>query len=150
MSDRSFFFVHTLALCVNYIINDCTEWQKYHNHVNYVATYFNQHEKAAQLVIQKQLDRGVSNDSIQKLIITYLLGGIHVSAPWSCTFSSPHAIAKVAEDLRIYITQLPHLSEEEENTLAEFLMVLADVRRVARLFEADRKVLLSRSPSCFQ
>lgn len=38
------------------------------------------------------------------------------------------------------------MNPDQHNTLAELILVLAEVRRVARQLEADQKVTMSRSP----
>jgi len=52
----------------------------------------------------------------------------------------------VAEELKISSEELRTLSEDQQDVLAEFITVLAEVRRVARQLEADRKVTTSRAP----
>ena len=55
-------------------------------------------------------------------------------------------IFKVKDEFSISEEDLPSLSLDERNTLAEFVTVLAEVRRVARQFEADRELTMSRAP----
>ena len=55
-------------------------------------------------------------------------------------------ISAVVHELDISSEQVPSLSEDQKDLLAEFVHVLADIRRVARQLEADKKVTLSRAP----
>lgn len=55
-------------------------------------------------------------------------------------------IPDVANDILIDTEKLPQLIGDQKNTLAEFVYVLEEVTRVARLLEADREVNISRAP----
>lgn len=55
-------------------------------------------------------------------------------------------IRKLAEEISISNNDLHPFSLSERNPLAEFINVLAEVRRVARQLEADRKMAMSRAP----
>lgn len=55
-------------------------------------------------------------------------------------------IATVATKPKIPQGQLPLMTQEQENLLAEFITVLREVRRVARELEADKKVSMSCAP----
>lgn len=137
--------VHTLALCVNDVFTDGTTWQTYMDHVNKVTSYFNYHAKSNVLFIEKQRAAGVTNDRLHRLkhniptrwhsrlgaMLTYLTDFDHVSA--------------VKEEMEIDDDALPTLTPDELVILAEFVKVLAEVRRVARQLEADQKVSMSRS-----
>lgn len=53
-------------------------------------------------------------------------------------------IAKVAAEMSIDSSDWPTIIEEQKNLLAEFILVLAEVRRIARQLEADHKVKMSQ------
>lgn len=138
--------VHTMALCVNDVFTESSPWQKYMNHINKVTSFFNYHTKANILFLQKQKRSGVTNDRFHYLrhdiptrwhsrlgaMVIYLTDIDHIEA--------------VREEMKIESTSLPTLNIEEQNTLAEFIKVLREFRRVARQLEADRNVTMSRSP----
>ena len=56
--------VHTLALVVNDVFVEGTEWQHYMNIANKITFYFNHHPKAKQLLVLKQFQERISNDRI--------------------------------------------------------------------------------------
>lgn len=60
-------------------------------------------------------------------------------------YSQIKTIESVAEELNISGNDLPLLSENQANILAEFITVLAEVRRVTSQLEADIEVNLSRA-----
>lgn len=138
--------VHTLALCVNDVFTTTSPWKAYMTHINKVTSYFNFHTKANLLFLEKQRKAGVTDDRLHRLkhdvatrwhsrlgaMVTYLTELDHISA--------------VTEELSIDADAVPSLTVNEQNTLAEFIKVLAEVRRVARQLEADRKVTMSRAP----
>lgn len=55
-------------------------------------------------------------------------------------------IAAICNELDLSSDDVPQMKDVQKNTFAEIIYVLAEVRRVARLLEADRKVAMSRSP----
>lgn len=138
--------VHTLALAVNDVFEHGTVWKLYLDHVNKVTTYFNHHQKAAQLLAQKQGEEGITKDRVHRLkhdIPTRWHSRLAAMSVYLCRI---HNISEVAEELEISSEHLPTLSEDQQDVLAEFITVLAEVRRVARELEADRKVTMSRAP----
>lgn len=52
-------------------------------------------------------------------------------------------IEKIATEFSIPSSYVPILTPEQQNTLAQIIYFLVEVRRVARELEADRKVTLS-------
>ena len=138
--------VHTLSLVVNDVFESGTVWKKYLDHVNKVTTYFSHHEKAAQLLAMKQLEDGVTPDRLQRLKYDIPTRWHSRLAVMSAYLSRLENSTAVNEELSIDPSQLPSLSAEQQDILAEFITVLAGVRRVARQLEADRKVTMSRAP----
>lgn len=57
--------VHTIALSINDFFFEGRSWNKYMAHVNKVTSYFNQNPKAAQLILKKKCDDGVTDDRVQ-------------------------------------------------------------------------------------
>ncbi|CAN8064259.1 unnamed protein product [Agarophyton chilense] len=55
-------------------------------------------------------------------------------------------ISSVVAELNVSRNDVSSQSVHQQKTLAEFLRVLAELRRVARQLEADKKVLMSRAP----
>lgn len=56
--------VHTLALAMNDVFEHGTEWKMYLDYVNKMTTYFNHHQKSAQLLAQKQAEEGITKDRL--------------------------------------------------------------------------------------
>lgn len=54
-------------------------------------------------------------------------------------------IAKDSSELSINSSEVPQIPDGQKNLLAEFTYVLAEVRRVVRHLEAERKVTMSRA-----
>eukprot|EP00178_Gracilaria_changii_P018359 TRINITY_DN5240_c0_g1_i1.p1 TRINITY_DN5240_c0_g1~~TRINITY_DN5240_c0_g1_i1.p1 ORF type:complete len:324 (-),score=45.96 TRINITY_DN5240_c0_g1_i1:1162-2133(-) len=138
--------VHTLALAVNNVFEDGTVWSKYLQHGNKVTTYFNHHQKTAQLLSRKQLEEGNTQDRIQRLkhdIPTRWHSRLAAMSVYLCRINTINA---VVQQLNISSEDIPSLTTKQQDVLAEFVSVLAEVRRVARQLEADRKVTMSRAP----
>ena len=138
--------VHTLALAINDIFETGTVWKKYLDHVNKVTSYFNHHQKAVQLSAQKQVEEGVTRYSLQRLkhdIPKRWHSRLAAISTYSCLL---HTIYAVAQELNIDNDDLSTRAEDQPDVLAEFITVLAEVRRVARQLEADGKVTMSRAP----
>lgn len=138
--------VHTIALAVNDVFKDGTPWQLYMEHVNKVTTYFNQHKKATILLMEKEASTGITQDRLRRL-------KHDIPTRWHSRLGAMlnyltqiHSISAVKEELEIPDSDVPPLTTEKQNTLAEIITVLAEVRRVARQLEADQKVTLSRAP----
>lgn len=138
--------VHTIALAVNDVFEDGTPWQLYMDHVNRVTTYFNQHKKATILLLEKEAGIGITQDRLRRL-------KHDIPTRWHSRLGAMlnyltqiHSISAVKEELKISDSDVPPLTTEKQNTLAEMITVLAEVRRVARQLEADQKVTLSRAP----
>lgn len=55
-------------------------------------------------------------------------------------------ISDITTSISISATDIPSLSQGQKDTLAEFILVLAEVRRVTRQLEAEKKVPMSRAP----
>ena len=138
--------VHSLALCVNAVFKQTTAWQKLMDHVNKVTTYFNHHQKAAQLLIELQKEKNVPNDRIQKLkhdIPTRWHSRLSAMLVYLCRSDT---LSKVAQKLGISETDLRLLSSDDIESMSQIVVVLAEVRRVARELESDRRVTMSRTP----
>lgn len=138
--------VHTIALAINDVFKEGTAWKKYMDHVNKVTTYFNQHPKANQLLVATQLDHGITDDRIQKLKHNIPTRWHSRLGAMTTYLTRLNDIDHVKKTLDITDMELPSLSSSQQNTLAEFIIVLGEVRRVARQLEADKYVTLSRAP----
>lgn len=55
-------------------------------------------------------------------------------------------ITSVATKLKIRLSQLPIMTQEQENFIAEFITVLREIQSVTRELEADKMVSMSRAP----
>lgn len=137
---------HTLALAVNDVFQTGTQWQKYMDTVNSVTSYFNQNQKAYMLFRKKQRQRGVTSDRLQTLKHDIQTRWHSRLAALSSYLSCYDEIMAVAGELEVPSSRLRRLSTDELNTIAEFVTVLNEIRRVARQLEADRKVTMSRAP----
>ena len=138
--------VHTLALCVNDVFQPDSPWQKYMDHVNRVTSYFNYHPKAVQLLKRKQRESGVGQDRTHYLkhdVPTRWHSRLSAMMTHICELDN---ITSVLDELGVTHETVPRMSKEQENTLAELINVLAEVRRVARQLEADRYITMSRAP----
>lgn len=139
-------FVHSLALCVKDVFVGDSTWKIYLDQVNDVATYFSQHQEASQLLAEEQFGNGLTQDRIQRLKHDIPTRWHSRLAAMLVYLTQSKAVASIAQKLDIPPSVLPPFSGDEEDLLAEFVTVLAEVRRVARELEAVRKVTLSRAP----
>lgn len=55
-------------------------------------------------------------------------------------------VAKVTEELWINPVEVPHLSQEQKNLLAQLIDSIYEVRRATRKLKTGRKVTKSRAP----
>lgn len=138
--------VHTISLAVQDGFTPQSPWQKYLDVVNQVTTYFRYHSKAEHCLNRVQLDNGVTSDRIQRL-----KHDIHTRWHSRLAAMKTHMgrlddIVTVVGELEIPHSQVPIFSEEQQNTMAEFIVILDEVRRVSRQLEADRTVTMSRAP----
>lgn len=108
--------VHTLALAVSDVFETGTVWKKHFDHVNKVTTYCNHHQKAAQLLAQKQAEEGVTRDRLQRLkhdIPTRWHSRLATMSVYLCRL---HKISAVAEDLHIDSTVCRHCPRPNETS----------------------------------
>ena len=117
------YIVHTLALRVNHVFQNGTPWQSYFDHVNNVASYFNQHRKASQILVKKKLECAVADDRVQRLKYDIPTRWHSRLCAMLMYLTPSHAIEKVTEELHIEQEQLLQLSEEDRDALAELLPI---------------------------
>lgn len=137
---------HTLALCVNEFFGTGPPCKWYMDHVNKFTKYFNYNQKAKEFFLHKQLSSGVTQDFLHVLkhdiptrwhslliaMLKHIMEIEHISAD--------------VNELGISHDGVPPMTEEQQNTLAEIINVLAEFCRIARQLEADKRVTMSRFP----
>ena len=111
--------------------------------MNGVTSYPMQNQKPNMHLREKQLQKGVTPDRVQTL-------KHDISTRWHSrlralsTFLSLYDdIRSFAEELKVPSSRLPKLSVDELETVAEFIIVLQEVRRVASKLEADGEITMS-------
>ena len=142
--------VHTVALAVNDLFTPTSAWQKFMDVVNQVTKYFRHLTNAEQRLIAMQLESGVTHDRVERLkhdIQTRWHS--RLSAMLSHMSRLPN-ISAIATELNISSSDLPIFTQDQQDTMAEFIIVLSEIRRVSRQLEADRKVTMSRAPRLFK
>ena len=138
--------VHTIALAVNDVFTPESPWKMYMDVVNQVTSYFRHHTKMEQRLIELQLSEGVTRDRIERLKHDIQTRWHSRLSAMSSHMSRLNNIAAVANEFDVSSDDLPLFTQDQQDTMAEFITILSEVRRVARQLEADRKVTMSRSP----
>lgn len=114
--------------------------------VNQTTKYLNHRTKAKKLLRKEQLASGVTHVRIQTVkhdIPTRWHSRICSMLTFLTRYND---ILSLAEEMSVPSSQIPKLSVDHKNTMAEFIVVLGEVRRVYRQLEAHRKVTMSRTP----
>ena len=165
--------VHTIALAITdaFEIPNC-RWQKYLDAVTAATAYFKQHSKANALLNAKQAVARIPDD-IRKLvhcntIIAFIIIKLTSSPPprpdpkddnnilptdcnsrvramldYLCLHDAMNA---VKSELQINDKDLALLGTTNREVLTEFVVVLAEVHRVAKLLELQKATTVSRAP----
>ena len=106
--------VHTLALAVNDVFKDEeSQWSVALQYVNYVTTYFNQHPAACQLLVRKQLQRGISADRVTYLHHDFQTRWYSKLNSFSHYMSLADDIDSVAKEMQIPDISLVTLNQAE-------------------------------------
>lgn len=118
----------------------------YINRVSEIKKYFNQHQKAMVLLLEKESKSSVTRDCLCCLNTTFQLAGNQDSRAMLDYIVLNETVTAVTEDIQISNRDITFMSPEMRNTLAAFITVLAEVCRIARKLEAGETVTVSCAP----
>lgn len=136
---------YTLALVVEDVFKPGTDWQMAMHIVTKTTKNFNNNPKGKLLLQRTQRDEGMTKNLLQSLKTRHLNPQAFETFCHVRISYKDNIIETIASKRNIPNSGLPRMSLEQQILLAEFFTVLSEVRRVARQFEADRKVEMSRA-----
>lgn len=138
--------VRCVVIALDLFVNDVFEqdelWQKYMNHVNMVTKFTKNHRKAAMMFREVQMQRGVTQDRLNRLKRDIPIRWHSRLGSMLTYITELDNIASIFSELEISSANVPQMTVEQKNNLAEIIYVLGEVQRVARLLEANPKVTM--------